>query len=95
MPNATTSFFVVGLLLVLPACAAGPEWWQAAQNAVPDVIVYLDSEAVAPAVLLRAEDTPKVDCHRGTDGDSGEVSRFPSTGQSVRLFLSADPGDVG
>jgi hypothetical protein len=55
MANATTNLLVAGLLVVLPVSAGDPGWGQRAQHAVPDVIVYVEGELVAPSVLLRAE----------------------------------------
>jgi hypothetical protein len=58
MANATTKLLVVGLLVVLPVSAGNPKRGQAAQHAVPDVMVYVEGgELVAASVLLRAEAT--------------------------------------
>jgi hypothetical protein len=57
MANATTKLFVAGLLVVLPVSAGDPKRGQAAQHAVPDVMVYVESELVAPSMLLPAEAT--------------------------------------
>lgn len=55
MANATTKLLVAGLLVVLPVSAGDPKRGQGAQRAVPDVMVYVESDLVAPSVLLRAE----------------------------------------
>jgi hypothetical protein len=55
MANATTNLLVAGLLVVLPVSAGNPGRGQGAQDTVPDVIVYVEGELVAPSVLLRAE----------------------------------------
>jgi hypothetical protein len=57
MANATTKLLAAGLLVVLPVSASDPKRGQAAQHAVPDVMVYVESELVASYVLHRAEAT--------------------------------------
>ena len=58
MANATTELLVVGLLVVLPVGAGQPKSGHAAQQAVPDVLVYVENSVlVPPLVLARAEAT--------------------------------------
>lgn len=58
MANTTTKLLVAGLLVVLPVSAGNPKRGQAAQQAVPDVMVYFENSVlVATSVLLRAEAT--------------------------------------
>jgi hypothetical protein len=57
MANATTKLLLAGLLVVLPVSAGDPKRGQAAQPAVPDVMVYVESELVGPSLLLPAEAT--------------------------------------
>ena len=57
MANATTKLLLAGLLVVLPVSAGDPKRGQAAQHAVPDVMVYVESELVGPSMLLPAEAT--------------------------------------
>ena len=57
MANATTKLLAAGLLVVLPVSAGDPKRGQAAQHAVPDVMVYVESERVEPSVLHSAEAT--------------------------------------
>src|ERR1035441_8186002 len=55
MANATTKLLVAGLLVVLPVSAGDPKRGQA--HAVPDVMVYVESEQLSPSALLPAEGT--------------------------------------
>jgi len=57
MANATTKLLAAGLLAVLPVSAGDPKRGQAAQHAIPDVMVYVENEHLTPSVLLRAEAT--------------------------------------